>query len=55
MFENAYIYIYICVFVCLFLQMSRVASKQPDDPPKCRPDERTWVCLTVRVASLFMK
>lgn len=22
-----------------------MASEQPDDPPKCRPDERTWVCV----------
>lgn len=28
-----------------FLQVSWVASKQPDDPPKCRPGERTWVCF----------
>lgn len=33
------------VFVYLLLQVSWVASEQPDDPPKCRPDERTWVCV----------
>lgn len=33
------------VFVNLLMQVSWVASKQPDDPPKCRPDERTWVCV----------
>ncbi len=37
--HNAY------VFVNLVLQVSRVASEQPDDPSKCRLDERTWVCL----------
>lgn len=33
------------VFVKLFMQVSWVASEQPDDPPKCRLDERTWVCV----------
>lgn len=31
------------VFVNLFPQVSRVASEQPDDSPKCRPDEGTRV------------
>lgn len=22
-----------------------MASEQPDDPPECGPDERTWVCV----------
>lgn len=33
------------VFVHLFVQVSWVASKQPDDPPKCGTDEGTWVCV----------
>lgn len=33
------------VSVNLFLQVSWVASEQPDDPPQCWLDERTWVCM----------
>lgn len=50
------------IFMHLFVQVSWVASKQPDDPPKCRTDERTWVCVLcspvfpcfTRSSSLFL-
>lgn len=50
------------VFMHLFVQVSWVASKQPDDPPKCWIDERTWVCVLssqvlpcfTRSSSLFL-
>lgn len=42
-FHDVNLHYTLYVFVKLFMQVSWVASEQPDDPPKCRLDERTWV------------